>query len=89
MDFHHCIAASNYHRRLKDWINFQESLTVTRSQEAKSWELRTAVSLAKLWQKQGKSLQAYDLLAPVYDWFIESFDTIDLQEAKLLLDDLT
>ena len=58
------------------------------SQEATSGELRTTVSLAKLWQKQRKSLQAYELLAPVYGWFTEGFDTFDLKEAKRLLDEL-
>ena len=64
---------------------FQQSLTVARQQEAKAWELRTAMSLARLWDKQGKSQQAYELLTPVYDWFTEGFTSKDLQEAKLLL----
>jgi len=61
---------------------------VARQQQAKSWELRAATSLARLWQSQGKRQEAYDLLAPVYAWFTEGFDTADLQEAKTLLDQL-
>jgi predicted ATPase len=64
---------------------FHQALTVARGQQAKSWELRTAVSLARLWQQQGKRQEAYDLLGPVYHWFTEGFDTADLQEAKALL----
>jgi predicted ATPase/class 3 adenylate cyclase len=67
---------------------FQQALTVARRQQAKSWELRTAISLSRLWQQQGKRAEAYDLLAPVYGWFTEGFDTADLQEAKALLEDL-
>jgi predicted ATPase len=52
------------------------------------WELRAATSLARLWSDQGKRQQARELLAPVYDWFTEGFDTLDLKEAKALLDDL-
>jgi len=58
------------------------------TQQAKSFELRTATSLARLWQQQGKRQEAHDLLAPVYGWFTEGFDTMDLQEAKALLDAL-
>ncbi len=61
---------------------------LARSQQAKSWELRAATSLARLWQSQDKRQDAYDLLAPVYNWFTEGFDTADLQEAKALLDEL-
>ena len=61
----------------------------TRQQQAKSLELRTATSLARLWQQQGKRQDAYDLLAPVYGWFTEGFDTADLIGAKALLDELT
>jgi DNA-binding winged helix-turn-helix (wHTH) protein/predicted ATPase len=64
---------------------FQQALTVARRQQAKSWELRAATSLSRLWQHQGKRAAAYDLLAPVYGWFTEGFDTPDLQEAKALL----
>jgi predicted ATPase len=64
---------------------FQQALTIARRQHAKSWELRAALSLSRLWQRQGKRQEAYDLLAPIYDWFTEGFDTPDLQEAKTLL----
>jgi hypothetical protein len=67
---------------------FQKALDVARSQQAKSWELRAATSLARLWQPQDKRQEAYDLLAPVYNWFTEGFDTADLKEAKALLDNL-
>ena len=67
---------------------FQQALDVARQQQAKSWELRAATSLARLWQQQGKRAEAYELLAPVYGWFTEGFDTADLQEAKVLLDEL-
>jgi predicted ATPase/DNA-binding winged helix-turn-helix (wHTH) protein len=64
---------------------FQQALTIARRQQAKSWELRAATSLARLWQQQGKRAEAHTLLAPIYDWFTEGFDTVDLQEAKALL----
>ena len=67
---------------------FQEAMAIARSQQAKSFELRTATSLARLWQQQGKRQEAYDLLAPVYNWFTEGFDTLDLKDAKALLDAL-
>ena len=54
-------------------------------QQAKSWELRIALSLSRLWQRQGKRTEARELLAPIYGWFTEGFDTADLQEAKALL----
>ena len=65
-----------------------ESLEIARQQQAKSWELRSATSLARLWRDQGKPQQARELLAPVYGWFTEGFDTRDLKEAKALLDAL-
>jgi hypothetical protein len=86
--------------RLKGWMlslkgdlegaerSFLASLDWARRQQAKSWELRTSTSLARLWQSQGKRQDAYELLAPVYDWFTEGFDTRDLLEAKVLLDEL-
>ncbi|MGZ5921954.1 MAG: hypothetical protein ACXWLT_09330, partial [Rhizomicrobium sp.] len=61
---------------------------IARKQQAKSWELRAAMSLARLWRSQGKVQQARELLAPVYGWFTEGFDTRDLMEAKTLLDEL-
>jgi predicted ATPase len=67
---------------------FQQALAVARRQQAKSWELRAAMSLSRLWQSQGKRQEASDLLAPIYDWFTEGFDTADLQEAKALLEEL-
>ena len=86
--------------RLKGWMlsvkgdlegaekNYLASLDWARQQHAKSWELRTSTSLARLWQSQGKRKEAYELLAPVYNWFTEGFDTKDLKEAKALLDEL-
>ena len=67
---------------------FDRALAVARHQQAKSWELRAAVSLARLWRDQGKPQQARELLAPVYGWFTEGFDTRDLKEAKALLEEL-
>ena len=67
---------------------FDRGLAVARQQQAKSWELRAAMSMARLWRDQGKRQQAHDLLAPVYGWFTEGFDTLDLQEAKALLGEL-
>ena len=66
----------------------ERALTVARHQQAKSWELRAAMSMARLWRDQGKRQQARDLLAPVYAWFTEGFDTLDLKEAKAVLDEL-
>jgi predicted ATPase len=59
-----------------------------RAQQAKALEQRAAMSLARLWQRQGKCDEAYGLLAPIYGWFTEGFDTADLQEAKVLLEEL-
>jgi predicted ATPase len=67
---------------------FQQALAIARHQQAKSWELRAAMSLARLWQKQGKRTEAHALLAPIYGWFTEGFDTADLQDAKALLEAL-
>ena len=67
---------------------FEHALAVARQQQAKSWELRAAMSLARLWRDQGKPQQARELLAPVYGWFTEGFDTRDLKEAKALLEEL-
>jgi predicted ATPase len=68
--------------------NYLASLDWAREQEAKSWELRTSISLARLWQAQGKRAEAYELLAPVYDWFTEGLDTKDLKDAATLLGEL-
>ena len=67
---------------------FERALAVAREQQAKSWELRAAMSMGRLWRDQGKRNEARDLLAPVYGWFTEGFDTLDLKEAKALLDEL-
>ena len=67
---------------------FERALVVARAQQAKSWELRAAMSMARLWRNQGKRDAARDLLAPVYGWFTEGFDTLDLKEAKALLEEL-
>jgi class 3 adenylate cyclase/tetratricopeptide (TPR) repeat protein len=86
--------------RLKGWMlslkkdlegaerNYLASLDWAREQQAKSWELRTSVSLARLWQAQGKREEAFELLAPIYDWFTEGFDTKDLKDAAALLGEL-
>jgi predicted ATPase len=86
--------------RLKGWMltlkddlegaekYYLASLDWAREQHAKSWELRTSISLARLWQQQGKTTEARELLAPVYNWFTEGFDTKDLKEAKALLEEL-
>jgi class 3 adenylate cyclase/predicted ATPase/energy-coupling factor transporter ATP-binding protein EcfA2 len=68
--------------------DFERALAVARVQQAKSWELRAAMSMARLWRDQGKHQQARDLLAPLYGWFTEGFDTLDLKQAKVLLDAL-
>jgi predicted ATPase len=67
----------------------RHALAVARHQEAKSLKLRAAMSLSRLRQQQGKCQEAHDLLAPVYGWFTEGFDTVDLQDAKALLDELS
>jgi predicted ATPase len=69
-------------------VCFQQALAVARRQQARSWELRAAISLSRLWQQQGKRAEAHELLAPVYGRFTEGFDTADLREAKGLLDAL-
>jgi predicted ATPase len=68
--------------------NFERALAVARQQQAKSFELRASMSLACLWRDQGKMQQARELLAPVYGWFTEGFDTRDLKEAKALLEEI-
>jgi predicted ATPase len=67
---------------------FAQAITIAQNQQAKSLELRAATSLARLWQQQGKRQEAHALLAPVYGWFTEGFDTADLKDAKALLDEL-
>jgi predicted ATPase len=65
--------------------SLQQALTIARRQQAKSWELRAAMSLTRLWQQQGKRAEARELLASIYGWFTEGFDTADLQDAQALL----
>jgi predicted ATPase len=65
---------------------FSQAIDIARQQQAKSLELRASISLSRLWQQQGKSDEARKLLAPVFNWFTEGFDTADLQEAKSLLE---
>jgi predicted ATPase len=69
-------------------VSFEESLAWAREQQAKSWELRTAMSYARLMQSQGRRAEAVDLLRPIYDWFTEGRDTRDHIEARALLEDL-
>jgi predicted ATPase len=76
------------HDAAKAEENFERALAVARQQQTKSFELRAAMSLARLWRDQGKVQQARELLAPVYGWFTEGFDTLDLKEAKTLLEEL-
>jgi class 3 adenylate cyclase/predicted ATPase len=72
----------------KAQTHFERALEIARVQQARSWELRAAMSMARLWRDQGKRPQAHDLLAPVYGWFTEGFDTLDLKDAKALLEEL-
>jgi predicted ATPase len=68
---------------------FRSALDMARRQQARSWELRIGISLSRLWQQQGKHAEAHELLAPMYGWFTEGFDTADLQEARGLLEELS
>jgi predicted ATPase len=68
---------------------FERAMTVARQQQAKSWELRASMSMARLWRDEGKRDEARELLAPVYGWFTEGFDTLDLKEAKALIEELS
>jgi predicted ATPase len=77
----------DHHPEAEEYLH--RALTIARHQHAKSWELRAAISLSRLWQQQGKRDAARELLAEVYGWFIEGFDTADLQEAKGLLEELS
>jgi predicted ATPase len=69
-------------------VAFFQLIEIVQRQSSKSWELRAAMSMARLWREQGKRREACDLLAPVYGWFTEGFDTRDLKDAKALLDEL-
>jgi predicted ATPase len=77
------------HGEDEDEVIFREAIDIACSQDAKSLELRAATSLARLWQQQGRKEEARELLAPVYDWFTEGFDTRDLKDARALLDKLS
>jgi predicted ATPase len=66
-------------------VPLHQAIDIARQQQAKALELRAAMSLSRLWQQQGQRAKAYQLLAPIYGWFTEGFDTADLQEAKALL----
>jgi predicted ATPase len=68
---------------------FQKAIDIARQQQAKSWELRASTSLARLWQQQGKTTEAHQMLAEIYNWFTEGFDTKDLREAQALLQELS
>jgi predicted ATPase len=70
-------------------VCFQQALAIARRQQAKSLELRAAMSLSRLWQRQGRRTEACELLAPIYGWFTEGFDTADLQDAKALLEEVS
>jgi len=82
------LLAQDGHRADEAQACLRKALTIARCQQAKSLELRAARSLSRLWQQQGKRAAAYELLAPIYGWFTEGFDTADLQEAKALLEAL-
>jgi predicted ATPase len=68
--------------------HFEQALEVARCQQARSYELRAAMSLSRLWQRQGRCVEARELLAPIYGWFTEGFDTADLCDARALLEEL-
>jgi predicted ATPase len=70
-------------------VAFCQAIDIAQRQSSKSWELRAATSMARLWRDQGRRDEARELLAPVYGWFTEGFDTLDLKEAKALLDELS
>jgi len=82
------IALAGLNRLDEGQSAFEEAIRVARTQAAKAYELRAATSLARLWGEQRRRTEARDLLAPVYSWFTEGFDTSDLKAAKLLLDEL-
>jgi predicted ATPase len=81
-------ALSGLNRLIDGQTSFEAAMRIARGQQSKSYELRAATSLARLWGEQGRRAEASDLLAPIYGWFTEGFDTTDLKEAKALLDDL-
>jgi predicted ATPase len=69
-------------------LTFRRALAVARGQDARLWELRAAINLARVWCNQDKRAEAYDMLAPIYGWFTEGFDTADLKNARALLEEL-
>jgi predicted ATPase len=77
------------HEETEAEVSFRKAIEVARRQQAKSWELRAAMSLSRLWQKQGKREEARELLSEIYAWFTEGFDTSDLKDAKALLEELS
>jgi predicted ATPase len=77
------------HNAAKAEACFKRALEIAHAQQAKSFELRAAMSMARLWRSQGRRDEARELLAPVYGWFTEGFDTLDLKQARALLDELT
>ena len=83
-----CLIAQQQDARTAAEVCFRRAMDAAQKQQAKLWELRAATSLARLWRDEGKRAEARDLLAPVYDWFTEGFDTADLKDAKALLDEL-
>jgi hypothetical protein len=89
IDGHAGKATDQWPRPTKPESWFRQALDIARRQQSKSLELRAAMSLSRLWQQQGKRAEAYELLAPIYSWFTEGFDTADLQEAKALLEGLS
>jgi predicted ATPase len=82
------VALSGLNQPVDGQNAFEEAMRIAREQQAKSYELRAATSLARLWGEQGQRAEAIELLAPIYGWFTEGLDTADLKDAKLLLDDL-
>ena len=84
----HCCWRSSAEQHAEAETCLHQALDIARQQQAKSLELRAATSLSRLWQQQGKRDEARELLAPVYGWFTEGFDTADLQEARTLLEEL-
>jgi predicted ATPase len=89
----HCGCAATSARKQSEKelaeADFRDAITLARGMSAKAWELRAATSLARLWRDQGRRAEAHALLAPVYGWFTEGFDTADLKEAKALLDQIS
>jgi predicted ATPase len=80
------IALFGLNRLEEGQVALGKALRVAQKQQAKAYELRAAMSMARFWGEQGRRAEAYDLLAPVYGWFTEGFDTLDLKEAKTILD---